>query len=118
LLQVDSDPGTAVRLQPGYSGSPLVLVRSDGDVVVGMLAVASVREDSRDAYGVPVDRLVRAWPDVLAGIPPCPYPGLRAFGPTDGPVFIGRDEDTEQLTELVRDDPLALVVGPSGIGKS
>lgn len=118
LLQVDSDPDAAVRLQPGYSGSPLVLVGPAGDVVVGMLAVASVREDSRDAYGMPVERLVRAWPDVLAGIPPCPYPGLRPFAPPDEHVFIGRDEDTDQLAELVEGDTLALVVGPSGIGKS
>ncbi len=118
MLQVDSNPAAAVRLQPGYSGSPLVLAGDNGDCVVGMLSVASTRETSRDAYGVPVDRLVRAWPEVLAGIPPSPYPGLRSFTAADEAVFVGREEDTDHLLDLVENDTLALVVGPSGIGKS
>jgi WD40 repeat protein len=118
MLQVDSSPSSAVRLQPGYSGSPLVRAGSDGDSVVGMLSVASTRDEHRDAYGVPIDRLVRAWPDVLAGIPPSPYPGLRPFGPLDEAVFVGREEDTEHLLGVLGDDTLAVVVGPSGIGKS
>ncbi|MDY7088268.1 MAG: trypsin-like peptidase domain-containing protein [Actinomycetota bacterium] len=118
MLQVDSSPSSAVRLQPGYSGSPLVRADGQGDSVIGMLAVTSSRDEHRDAYGVPVDRLVRAWPEVLAGVPPSPYPGLRPFGPLDEAVFVGREEDTDHLLGVLGDDTLALVVGPSGIGKS
>lgn len=118
MLQVDSDPASAVRLQPGYSGSPLVTAGANGDAVVGMLSVASTRDDRRDAYGVPVDRLVKAWPEVLAGIPPSPYRGLRPFTAADEAVFVGREEDTDHLLSMIENDTLALVVGPSGIGKS
>ncbi|MEV7628870.1 trypsin-like peptidase domain-containing protein [Actinoplanes sp. NPDC089786] len=118
MLQVDSSPSSAVRLQPGYSGSPLVRAGSYGDSVIGMLAVASSRDEHRDAYGVPIDRLVRAWPEVLAGIPPSPYRGLQPFGPLDEAVFVGREEDTDHLLGVLGDHTLALVVGPSGIGKS
>jgi WD40 repeat protein len=118
MLQVDSDLASAVRLQPGYSGSPLVVAGADGDAVVGMLSVASTRDDRRDAYGVPVERLIRAWPDVLAGVPPSPYRGLRPFTSADEGVFFGREDDVERLWSMVEHDTLALVVGPSGIGKS
>ncbi|WP_410582708.1 trypsin-like peptidase domain-containing protein [Amycolatopsis sp. lyj-108] len=118
MLQVDSELTSAVRLQPGYSGSPLVVSEKGDDVVVGMLSVASTRDDRRDAYGIPVDRLIEAWPEVLAVIPPCPYPGLRPFTSADEGIFVGREDDVERLLSMVETETLALVVGPSGIGKS
>ncbi|MEU0744630.1 trypsin-like peptidase domain-containing protein [Streptomyces sp. NPDC006134] len=118
MLQVDAGPDSAVRLQPGYSGSPMVASCPDGDMVVGMLSVASSRDGHRDGYAVPVDGLVRAWPEVLSGIPPSPYRGLRSFTSADEAVFVGREEETAQLERMVADDAAVLVVGPSGIGKS
>jgi hypothetical protein len=118
MLQVDAAPDSAVRLQPGYSGSPLVAFGPGGDTVVGMLSVASTREDRLDAYAVPLDRLIRAWPQVLATISPSPYRGLRSFTTDDETVFVGREEDTDQLEGMVADETAVLVVGPSGIGKS
>lgn len=118
LLQVDAALDSAVRLQPGYSGSPMVDSCPEGDLVVGMLSVASSRGDHRDGYAVPADGLVRAWPEVLSGIPPSPYRGLRSFTSADEAVFIGREEETAQLERMVADDAAVLVVGPSGIGKS
>ncbi|EWM18987.1 helix-turn-helix domain-containing protein [Kutzneria sp. 744] len=54
--------------------------------------------------------------------PPCPYPGLAAFGPEDARWFFGRARSTAALvgrvTECVdRDQPL-IVFGASGVGKS
>lgn len=47
---------------------------------------------------------------------PCPYVGLEAFrGPE---FFFGRDADTKELLEKIRDTPLVVVVGASGSGKS
>ncbi|MGH3697391.1 MAG: toll/interleukin-1 receptor domain-containing protein [Pseudonocardiaceae bacterium] len=50
-----------------------------------------------------------------------PFPGLRPFGRDQRRVFFGRDEETKQLTELVRataEGTALLVMGPSGCGKS
>lgn len=47
-----------------------------------------------------------------------PYRGLFAFREEDAPFFFGREEFTGQLFELVREQPLLAVVGPSGSGKS
>ncbi|MEO3807039.1 trypsin-like peptidase domain-containing protein [Nonomuraea sp. B1E8] len=118
LLQVDANLDSAVWLQPGYSGSPMVGSCPEGDLVVGMLSVASSRGGHRDGYAVPADELVRAWPEVLSGIPPSPYRGLRSFTSADEAVFVGREEETAQLEQMVADDAAVLVVGPSGIGKS
>ncbi|MFI7574791.1 trypsin-like serine peptidase [Micromonospora sp. NPDC049497] len=61
-LQVDHATEAALRAQPGYSGSPLI-VRVDGqDRVVGMLSVASADDRVRDAYAQSVFHLSGAWP--------------------------------------------------------
>jgi len=68
-VQLDADSEAAFRAQPGYSGSPAVAADAAGDVVVGILAVASRDGDARDAYAIPVAQLVDAWPEVLETIP-------------------------------------------------
>lgn len=49
-----------------------------------------------------------------------PYPGLRAFLPTESDRFFGRDVEIEALIEhlLGRDERFLAVIGPSGSGKS
>ena len=49
-----------------------------------------------------------------------PYPGLRAFLPTESDRFFGRDAEIEALVErlLGRDERFLAVIGPSGSGKS
>ena len=122
LIQLDSSSESAIRAQPGYSGSPIVVQGDADDEVVGMLAVASRSEGGRDVYAIPVARLADAWPDVLGAltVPECPYPGLEAFTVDDAEagVFVGREEETRQLREMVRKQPLVMVTGPSGVGKS
>ena len=124
LLQLDADSESAIYAQPGYSGSPAVISDDAGDLVTGMLAVASRDEGIRDAYAIPVSRLVAApaWPEVLAdwAIPPCPYRALDAFTGADGDkgLFVGREEEIVQLREMADQHALIVVTGPSGVGKS
>lgn len=47
-----------------------------------------------------------------------PFPGLRAFGPADAPIFFGRGRETDELVTRVRDERFVVVVGASGSGKS
>src|SRR5262249_14599057 len=51
-------------------------------------------------------------------VPPNPYRGLEPFTAAHSDVFFGRDEDIRALTERVLGQPVVLVVGPSGVGKS
>jgi WD40 repeat protein/DNA-binding SARP family transcriptional activator len=49
----------------------------------------------------------------------CPYRGLAPFREVDAPFFHGRETITEVLFEkLEQHSPLAVIVGPSGSGKS
>ncbi|MEU3416483.1 hypothetical protein ABZ760_35480 [Streptomyces sp. NPDC006658] len=47
-----------------------------------------------------------------------PYRGLTRFEPGDAEVFFGRDQLVADLAELVRGHRCAVVLGPSGSGKS
>ncbi|MFJ7270291.1 DNA-binding protein [Streptomyces sp. NPDC099050] len=47
-----------------------------------------------------------------------PYRGLTRFEPEDEPVFFGRERLTDHLTALVAEHRFAVVLGPSGSGKS
>ncbi len=121
IIQLDTGSESAIRAQPGYSGSPVVVVGEAGDdVVLGMLAVASGDAATRDAYAIPVSELARAWPDVMGRltIPVCPYRGLGAFTADDAAMFVGREDDIGRLREMVQMQPLVVVTGPSGVGKS
>ena len=65
-LQLDSGPDSALRVQPGFSGSPVI----DDAIgrVVGLVAAApGGRDAERDSYAIGADRLRLAWPEVLAG---------------------------------------------------
>jgi hypothetical protein len=119
MIQLDADSESAFRAQPGYSGSPAVAANGVGDAVVGMLAVASWDAD-RDAYAIPVARLVQAWPEVLETVPVCPYRGLLPFRSSDAEagLFVGREAETDQLVRMVQQRALVVVVGSSGVGKS
>ncbi|MCX4781891.1 DNA-binding protein [Streptomyces sp. NBC_01264] len=47
-----------------------------------------------------------------------PYRGLTRFEPEDEAVFFGRERLTDDLTALVAEHRFAVVLGPSGSGKS
>lgn len=62
IWQLDQDPEAALRVQPGYSGSPLW--DSSRCAVVGMLVIAAVAGSSAlNAYAIPASRLLAEWPD-------------------------------------------------------
>jgi hypothetical protein len=122
VIQIDADPGSAVRTQPGYSGSPAVIRDGQGDAVAGILQSASPDATMRDARIVPAASLAEAWPAVLGDVlvPDCPYPGLSAFGKHDAEkgYFVGREDEVRALLGVLEAEPMAAVVGPSGVGKS
>lgn len=46
------------------------------------------------------------------------YPGTRPFEKTDSSVFYGRENDVEQLCNIVKIEPMVLLFSESGLGKS
>jgi WD40 repeat protein len=120
IIQLDTDSESAIRTQPGYSGSPVVLSDDAGDAVLGMLAVASRDDQERDVYAIPVPELADAWPEVVGQltIPACPYRGLEPFTVDDAAVFAGRGDEVGKLGAMVGRQALVVVTGPSGVGKS
>ncbi len=63
-LQLDSTPDSALRIQPGFSGSP-VYDRGTGRVVGLLAATPLAASGERDSYAITADRLRLAWPEVL-----------------------------------------------------
>ena len=121
VLQLDAASESAIRAQPGYSGSPVVVGDEAETSVLGMLAVASRDNERKDVYAIPISRLVDAWPDILGPltIPVCPYRGLASFtAEDDRTLFVGRDMEVDQLWKMVGKQPLVIITGPSGVGKS
>jgi WD40 repeat protein len=58
-------------------------------------------------------------PDI--GLPATPFPNLQSFGRKEARVFFGRGHAIRDLHDLVADphaDPIVLVCGQSGVGKS
>ncbi len=53
-----------------------------------------------------------------APLPANPYRGLKAFAQEDSPYFFGREKITEQIVKRLAQDPLLMLVGASGCGKS
>ncbi|MFN6008488.1 MAG: TIR domain-containing protein, partial [Paracoccaceae bacterium] len=47
-----------------------------------------------------------------------PFPGLRSMGEGDAQLFFGREQETDQLVDLLRHEPLVAIVSDSGAGKS
>ena len=47
-----------------------------------------------------------------------PYRGFNAFEPADSDLFFGRDTLSQQLFQMVSQQPLTVVLGASGCGKS
>jgi WD40 repeat protein len=47
-----------------------------------------------------------------------PYRGLEAFEQADSDDFYGRERSVAEMVAVLRHEPLLIVVGPSGIGKS
>ncbi|MGD0068495.1 MAG: serine protease, partial [Streptosporangiaceae bacterium] len=65
-LQIDSSQDSALKVQPGFSGSALY---DDGSGrIMGLLAAAPIGvSPERDSYAISADRLRLSWPEILAG---------------------------------------------------
>jgi WD40 repeat protein len=119
LLQVESLREQSVKAQPGYSGSPAW--EHGGDEAIGLLQVAPFGDEpERDAYLLPPLAIAQVWeePFDYLLVPDNPYRGLEPFTVEQAGMFFGRDADIAALAGRVRTQPVVVVVGPSGVGKS
>jgi DNA-binding SARP family transcriptional activator/WD40 repeat protein len=57
-------------------------------------------------------------PIVVPTIDRCPYLGLAGYQERDAPLFVGRERLTSVLAGHVADQPVVVVTGASGVGKS
>ncbi|MFD5422242.1 trypsin-like peptidase domain-containing protein [Streptomyces sp. NPDC127069] len=107
-------------LTTGFSGGP-VLDEVTG-LVIGMLTEITAPDmfgkGQNIAYVTPSQVLREIMPE-LAPQDVCPYRGLEPFTAEHARWFQGREEAVGQvLASLVRQQPLTLLLGPSGSGKS
>lgn len=50
--------------------------------------------------------------------PLCPFPGMRAFKQEESRLFFGRDDEIAEIRRRLHAEPLVVVIGTSGCGKS
>ena len=119
-LQLDASSESAVWAQPGYSSSPVVVTDAGGDIVAGILNAAA--HQAKDSYAIPVTTIADAWPEGFGQVlmPECPYRGLSAFTQADARqgLFLGREREAAKLRVWANREPLVVITGPSGVGKS
>jgi hypothetical protein len=117
-VEIESDPTRQATLAPGFSGT--AVWSPDTDAVVGMVVYKVTGAGAKIGYMVLVDALLAAWPDLVDVIERHPpYRALRSFGEQDADLFYGREEQAEQIADLVRTPvPVIGVIGGSGVGKS
>ncbi|SDM70295.1 WD domain-containing protein, G-beta repeat-containing protein, partial [Streptomyces sp. cf386] len=126
LLPASPDRGALLQLTEandlttGFSGGP-VLDETTG-LVIGMLTEITApdvfQRGQGIAYVTPTQVLREIMPD-LAEQEVCPYRGLEPFAVEHARWFKGRGEAIRQvLANLAGQRPLALLLGPSGSGKS
>ncbi|MGV9757779.1 nSTAND1 domain-containing NTPase [Streptomyces tricolor] len=113
LIQLDAGHGS-VAIEPGFSGGPVWDVEARH--VVGMLATRGRAGLDGTAYLIPAPRLAARAPD--APDDPGPFKGLLRFEESDAHLFTGRAAETDALAGAVREQPLTLLTGQSGTGKS
>ena len=111
-LQVVEPKGEGRFLEPGFSGSAAMAIRGDRPRLIGMVSQVAYG-DARLGMLISSEVLCRAWP-LLAR----PYRGLEAFDASSADLFHGRDGFVAELSAKIGRHPFALVVGPSGSGKS
>lgn len=105
---VEADRGYGQTIEPGFSGAPAI---ADDRRLLGMIDLTNA--DERRGVLIPVEALMRAWPPLAE-----PYRGLQAFREEDAAYFFGRDELQARLWRSFERNPVTLLTGPSGSGKS
>ena len=111
MLQLEAS-ADSVPVRPGFSGSPVVKRDGSGDAVIGMLVVAP-DDEARDAYALPISRVLSAWPEVMrrreeAGTAPSSS-AIPGSGATMGNVLgqLGQTAIQEALASLGADQSWA-----------
>jgi WD40 repeat protein/energy-coupling factor transporter ATP-binding protein EcfA2 len=94
---------------------PTVHAVVSGGQVQGVAGAGSVVIENFTIYNRAVEEPVDTGAEM---IPPCPYPGLAYFGPSDADLFFGRDAAINRLAEAVGRQSFTALVGASGSGKS
>lgn len=100
------------RVEGGFSGAPVW--DADTGAVVGMTVAADRDPDVTTAYLVPVEQVLGLDPELL----PSPYRGLEPFDEEHAEYFFGRAPEIERLVAAAGANPIVVVAGPSGSGKS
>lgn len=107
----------------GLSGAPVLCAGA----VVGLLRTAILDGDNRAMAGTlfacPAGTVLAALartagPSLQLAKLACPYPGMVAFGRHQSSLFFGRSTEIDWLLLHLRKQRFALVLGPSGSGKS
>ena len=108
---VKAEPGSAdPRMGPDYRTKRLAYCRQRHF----LMSLSAMRTCCR--HGLIAEAWMKLFDYLL--IPENLYRGLEPFMPGDEGVFFGRDEDIAALTARVSSQPVTVVVGPSGVGKS
>ncbi|MET9253154.1 serine protease [Streptomyces sp. NPDC003717] len=110
-LQLDLSVTEGARIDRGFSGAAVWDVQRQ--VVVGMLVTRGRGSIAGTAYLVTADRLL-----LDSTVLPCPFRGLDRFEVEHARYFHGREREIDDLVRAVDAQPLTLLVGPSGSGKS
>ncbi|MFJ4548244.1 trypsin-like peptidase domain-containing protein [Streptomyces sp. NPDC088817] len=114
-VQMQSETGPAV--ERGFSGCPVWDTDLGG--VVGMAVAAGLGSGVNTSYLLPTSAILRAWPELAEhALPSSPYRGLNSFTAQDEEVFCGQDEAIGRLERLTARQPVSVLAGPSGSGKS
>ena len=92
--------------------SAVVCRATDPDPRRRQQSIDELMAELRDAFSVP------AAPPATFTPTRNPYRGLEAFAQADSDDFYGRDRPVAEMVAVLRHEPLLIVVGPSGIGKS
>src|SRR5262249_14943477 len=92
------------------------LDRELGAIIAACMARDPARRpESADEIAYGVEQIIVGAPPVPEGNP---YPGLAPFSADHRAVFYGRGTDVTAVVDRLRGDPLVVVAGDSGIGKS
>ncbi|MED7824996.1 serine protease [Streptomyces chiangmaiensis] len=114
-VQMQSEAGPAI--ERGFSGSPVWDTDLGG--VVGMAVAAGLGSGVDTAYLLPASSILLAWPELAEhALPSSPYRALNSFTAQDEHVFCGQDEAVARLEALTARQPVVVLSGPSGSGKS
>ena len=92
--------------------SDVVRRATDPDPRRRQQSIDELMGELRDAFSVPASPTATFVPTRN------PYRGLEAFEQADADDFYGRDRSVAEMVAVLQHEPLLIVVGPSGIGKS